>query len=442
VGAALEPLEAMQRHPLDFVSTLGFLLVLAVAGLACYRRPSWGASLLLIADPFTFSRDLWHTTITLPKAVLLGVLIALAAKRSSLRSLWWGAVRPLTFAAAALTAATALTVIPGLYIDAVARETLKSLEYALAFACCVVAWTEDPDPRPFRIALLAVVGAVSLAALAQEFSGAPSGAYIAGRVAPRIAGPLEGPNQLSGYLGLAIPVLLAYAFLQRDLSALGVAALASLTLCLTLSRTGIATTLLAVVLLLVTIGRPNARIAFAAAAGILALAFAGLAAVGALPRIVSFSQVGAPTGLATRSQLWSAALALWKSSPWLGIGAGNYELQLPSVGLEGVRTHANSLYLQALAEGGIPLFLATLWSVYASIAAFVRARSLDPVVVGVMAASTGLAIHQIFDFLVFYPKVGEFWWILLGAAGARLALTSAPSSRFEEARIPGAVSHC
>jgi hypothetical protein len=39
--------------------------------------------------------------------------------------------------------------------------------------------------------------------------------------------------------------------------------------------------------------------------------------------------------------------------------------------------------------------------------------------VAALAASIGFAIHQVFDLLVFFPKVGELWWILIALAAAR-----------------------
>jgi hypothetical protein len=34
--------------------------------------------------------------------------------------------------------------------------------------------------------------------------------------------------------------------------------------------------------------------------------------------------------------------------------------------------------------------------------------------VGVFAATATIALHQIFDYLWFFPKVGVFWCLLLG----------------------------
>ena len=93
---------------------------------------------------------------------------------------------------------------------------------------------------------------------------------------------------------------------------------------------------------------------------------------GALAADDASGEFNAPNGLATRAQLWAAAFELWKRSPWLGIGAGNFELHLQSVGLEGVRTHPNSAYMQALVEGGIPLLAAVLWTAFASVWVFAR----------------------------------------------------------------------
>jgi O-antigen ligase len=80
------------------------------------------------------------------------------------------------------------------------------------------------------------------------------------------------------------------------------------------------------------------------------------------------------------------------------------------------------LYLQSLVEGGIPLLAATLWLVYTSIGTFVRQRMESPFVVAAFAASVALALHQVVDFLTFYPKVGGEWWIVLALGAAELAV--------------------
>lgn len=412
----------IERHPLDAVSATAFLLVAVAAAVASYKRPAWGIALLILTGPFAFSHDAWRTTITLPKVVLLGVILALALRRVSIRPLWSREVGPLVVAVLVLIGANALSAIPAAYIDPVLRETAKALEYAIVFACCVLATVADPDPVPFRWALIVAVSLVSLMAMSQEFLGAPSAVYIGGHVVPRIAGPLDGPNQLAGYLGLAIPVLFAFAISTRRPLHIGACALAFLALVLTLSRAGLVSTLLAIGLLTVILRGADIRIFLLAGAGALTAVLGVLASIGGLGRIFSVADTASPTGLASRSLLWAAAIKLWTQSPWLGIGAGNFELSLPSVGLLSARTHANSLYFQALAEGGIPLLLASLGTLIVPIVTFVKSRSRDPLVLGAIAATFGLAVHQIFDFLTFYPKVGMLWWILLGVAAGRLVI--------------------
>ena len=178
----------------------------------------------------------------------------------------------------------------------------------------------------------------------------------------------RGPNQLAGYFDLAIPLLLARALAGGDRSASPALTLAALADVLTLSRSGVLAALVGCVAVLAIAGRLRLRAAtLLPAAGAIVLAVGLLATFGLLPRFLSVEEVGRENGLATRGELWRAAIALWVQHPLLGVGAGNYELELPSVGLIGVRTHANSAYLQALAEGGIPLFLATVWTAVAAV---------------------------------------------------------------------------
>src|SRR5262249_22103160 len=113
-----------------------------------------------------------------------------------------------------------------------------------------VAWSLDPDVRRLRAALVWTVIAVCALALVQEVSGAPSGIWYHGRAFPRIAGPLEGPNQLAGYLGIAIPFLAVFCR-ERPLWPVFASALAATALVLTLSRAGLAAGAIALLVVLV-----------------------------------------------------------------------------------------------------------------------------------------------------------------------------------------------
>jgi O-antigen ligase len=250
---------------------------------------------------------------------------------------------------------------------------------------------------------------------------------LGGSLIPRIAGPLEGPNQLSGFLGIGLAVIAAQALARRrPPAALESAALflGSAALLLTLSRAGLVTTLIAFALVVaVSPGSPRGRLTFAlAVAGGAALGIGLLAARGGLGLLLHFSSLAEasdPGSVGTRSQLWHAALVLWQSHPLFGIGAGNFELELARAGYPSLHTHANSLYLQALAEGGPLLLAATLGLAFVSIARFARGPFSEPFVVAAFAASVGFALHQSVDFLVFFPKIGDLWWIVLALGAVR-----------------------
>jgi O-antigen ligase len=426
----LHPWTVTLRHethvPIDLVSALIYLACAVGVGLLTRRRPALGVAALLVLAPFDFPRYVGPTTITTLKAGVAGLLVALAFSRPDLAALRTAPVRVMVTAFAVLLAAIALSALHAQHLGAVLREALKNGEYLLLFLAAIVAFATDPDDRPFWRTLEAGVALVCLSALAEYLVGAHSGIFLHGNawVFPRIAGALEGPNQLAGYFDIVLPVLVARALVHRDRILAVVLVLAAVTDLLTVSRAGILGALIGVGAVLVVL-RPPQAVAWRYVAGVaVVLAASVAAAVRAGVPSGYFSLDQAPQAadhLANRSQLWHAAIELWRTSPIVGVGAGNYELDLAEVGLSGVRTHANSLYLQSLAEGGLIGLAATIGLFAAAIVTLARSGIRRPLIVGALGATIALATHQIFDDLLFFPKVASVYWLITGVAVAEVA---------------------
>lgn len=420
---------ATPLDPVGFAVFVGLFVVAIVLGRA---RPVAAIAMLVICAPFSFARDVGQTTITLEKIALLGTLAGLGSRGEGLSALRSPAARALVVSGLLVAFATALSIAAALDRGAALREAFKAFEYVVLFATVVVAARCEIELPGIPFALGATVLAVSALALAQEWRGAPSVLEFGTQLIPRIAGPLEGPNQLAGYLGIALCLLLAIGWRVRGFPigrlALGVGIVAEV---LTISRAGFVAAGLGIAVV-ATLGRRRfetgdyltlagsvlASLAIVAFLGIGAthLSLAGLALLG---HFWSLGESHDPGAVGNRSQLWHAAIALWHAHPIFGIGAGNFEKELGLVGYPKLHTHANSLYLQALVEGGIPLFVATIALGVVSIVAFARGPHSDPYVLGALGASVGFALHQVTDLLVFYPKIGDLWWIVLALGAAR-----------------------
>lgn len=410
----------------DAVAVLGYALLFVVALAAAARAPRYAVGLLVGLAPFAFYFDVGTTTLTLSKVTLAGTLCGLLVRGISFQIFRSAPFLRLSVAAAIMALTTALSIEHAQHVEPAVRETLKACEYLLLFAVVYAAHRLDPDPRTLRIAITGTVLAVTALALFQEWHGAPSRLLIGGQTIPRIAGPLEGPNQLAGYLGIAVPLLVALAMQRPDLLTMISLAAASAALVLTFSRAGLISTIVAVSIILVVASRARVKPVLATFFGGLAAGFGGAACWGIIihsPAVFWLwgLESANPGGVGTRSQLWHAAITLWRSHPLFGIGAGNFELAIGSTGLPAIRTHANSLYLQNLAEQGLPGIAATLLLVWQSIATFVRDARASPFILGALAASVGLALHQLVDLLVFYPKVGGWWWIVMAVGAAEIA---------------------
>jgi O-antigen ligase len=415
--------------PLDPPTAALFVAAFVAVALLTARRPAYGLAALVITTPLGFAHELLGTTVTLEKAVLLGVLLGLSSYGGCAKLLH-GRAALLLGAFALLAGATALTVMTAVHPGAVARETLKVVEYAAFFLAAFLCFALDRDDRFAAGAMAVAAIVVSLSALLQEITGAPSGLYVGAAIVPRIAGLLEGPNQLAGYCEIAVAALGAWSIARRTPLLATALALAAATAVLTFSRAGwVGLAIVAAVLALC--GGPRTWRGLAPGIAGLAAGFAGAvgwAVYAHTPGLLRASLEPAfyAGGVGNRRELWEAAWRMWRASPLLGVGAGNFELLLPAYGVYGVRTHANSWYLQALAEGGVVLFAATVALVAAVLASLAgsrpleRLRSASPWVSGAFAATLALALHQTVDYLVFFPKVGEAWSLLVGIAAAAL----------------------
>ncbi|HYW53857.1 MAG TPA: O-antigen ligase family protein [Dongiaceae bacterium] len=439
----LHPWTVTLRHethvPVDLPSALVYAVCAIAVALLTRRRPALGVAALLVLAPFDFARYAGPTTITTLKAGLVGMLLALAFSRPDLAAFRTLPVRVMLAAFGATLVAIALSATHAQHLGAVVREAFKDGEYLLLFLGAVAAFATDPDDRPFWRMLEVAVTLVCLSALAEYVVGAHSGIVLHGASFPRIAGALEGPNQLAGYLDVALPVLVARALLHRDRRLVLVIVLAAVTDVLTISRSGIIGVALGVVVVLLVL-RPLGGTAwrFAGAVALVVVAGAALALRAGVPAGY-FSLDQAPQAadhLANRSQLWHAAIELWRTSPLVGVGAGNYELDLAQAGLPNVRTHANSIYLQSLAEQGVIGLLVTLATFAVTIATLGRSAVRRPLVVGALGATVALAAHQTFDDLFFFPKVATAYWLVVGVAVAEIAARRL----FERRRAAAAVS--
>ena len=403
--------------PLDLLSGVVYLALAGVVVVATRRRPADAVVALIATAPFAYYHYIGPTALTFGKVALVAAALGLLLHRPRPALFARGTPRTMLIAIVAVMGATALSILAAHDRGAALRETLKAGQYVLTFGVAALAWSLDPDRRRLRAVLLLTVAVVAVLALTQEVAGAPSGIWYHGRPYPRIAGPLEGPNQLAGYLGIVLPFVAVLALERTAWPALAVTVLAGTALVLTLSRSGLVAAFVAIGIVVAL--RPPLRRGFLVSLGASLVAAAavlfGWHVTDVGSRFISLGEVEDSGGVGTRHILWRAAWVLWREHPFLGIGAGNFELSLPAVAPAGIKTHANSWYLQSLVEGGIPLLAATFALVWASAAPLLRSLRKD-LCLAAFAASVAFALHGIFDLLVFFPKVAVTWFVVLGIA--------------------------
>ena len=121
-----------------------------------------------------------------------------------------------------------------------------------------------------------------------------------------------------------------------------------------------------------------------------------------------------------RWNYWKQSMALIKVSPLVGIGIGNFNLNLSR--------YAHNSYLQIWAEMGILGLAAFLWLAFLSLRECIKSskpvpgQKRDNLSAGIAASCTAFLIHNLIDFSFFLPEVALIWWVVLGLAASSVDL--------------------
>jgi O-antigen ligase len=440
--------QTIQRTPLGPWSALAFAGVVVAAAYLAYKRSPLSLAVLAFAVPFAAYRDIGNTTITIEKCLVFGTAVGLILSGVPMLPRSRGA-RRVFWAGCLLLAAVAISLWHAVYPMHVAREFFKQAEYLVLFWCAATLVEQTASStRALAIGVGVAACIVSTLAVSQAIiGGAPSGIWINGHPLPRVAGPLEGPNQLAGYLEALLPVLWVTPLLGgmlRPAWNYSIAA-SSAALILTQSRAGV----IVATLSYLALAKINPRLALKSLAPLLIGTVVGLLVVAgwfafwahaSLSDVENFWRFAIPQnagGVGTRSQLWPAAIALFERYPLTGNGAGNFEFLLPTVGLFNVQTQAGSLWLQTLAEQGLVGFAALVGFAFFALRETYRLSSRSPLALAAFLALASLLAHQLVDDLFFYPKAAALAWLLLGAGTTAVPQSHAAvvESRHERMRV-------
>jgi O-antigen ligase len=268
--------------------------------------------------------------------------------------------------------------------------------------------------------------------------------WIGGQPLMRAIGPFSGPPDVAQYLGVSLPLAVAFTLQRPRLRArdLALLALLLLFLVLTFSRQAWVGIFLALVVICLagsrhsSMGSPppascvSRRLGYPLAAGVLAatlVLIAGnvqregpLAAV--VDRLRSIGDRGDVSNMA-RFDTWLSALSLAEEHPVVGAGLGNYATAVGD--RRGAYSH--STYLDVLAETGpvglLGLLLLLAWAAAGAWQVACRARQpeLQAFGLGALGSVVALALIFFFDDAFYFPRAGQAFWLLLGliVAGRR-----------------------
>jgi putative inorganic carbon (hco3(-)) transporter len=405
--------------------------VLAAAGFAAlvYDRPRLGLAAVLASLPtYYFPRQLAGLSVSLPEMALLLTAAAYGARWLLHRE---AGPRPTPYDpwVALFLAAALVSLLPTEYLK-LSLRSLRTLilEPALFLYLAAALCPTLPTMRPLLAGLLVGAGATAALAIIQALASVN---IVQVEGVRRVLGLYPSPNQLALYLGYAFPFALALAIWVPNhrvwfavlAGTLGTA------LTLTFSTGGWLGAGASVMILAALLGRRALVLAIATVLGLGTVGLLVAAGLG-VERILS----GATATF--RLQIWTAAIAMLRDHPLLGIGLDNflyaYQLHymLPAAWAEPNISHPHNWILQFWLELGVAGFVA-LCGLLACFARLVLRGLKSPAVgmdrallAGALASLAGVLAHGFLDNSYFLVDLAIlFWWQLA------IAITVHPSDR-------------
>lgn len=373
--------------------SVGVLVGLFIAGLIL-RYPVLGAYALVLSVPVqkevTLPADVTFTQVLF--VLVLGVWYAWLSLQEHRRV-------QLTPIAVALFFFVATT-LPSLWNTTSYGDSLAEISRWLVTIFSYIIIINSIRDRREMVWLIGAVLAAGLSeavlGLVQAYTGFGPASFISGDLT-RAYGTIGAPNSFAGYINMSLPLaitlaayywgkwimarskahllrrgeFLTWQHLRMPLFTGAVALVLFWTLVTSLSRGAWIGLAFGVVAMVLAMGKRAAAAIWALLGGIGALV--GLALVGALPSAITdrFQQlitqiaIFDPRGivpnadnyaLVERMVHWMVAGNMFLSSPWVGVGIGNFNALFNKFGVQGwpySRGHAHNYYLNLAAEVGV-----------------------------------------------------------------------------------------
>lgn len=286
------------------------------------------------------------------------------------------------------------------------------IEQALAFGLVVLVIDDVDKLKTLGLVVLATVSAISLHALRQFTTGEITEHALQwnGSSVVRVVGYFPNPNVFAAFLVLLLPlvVVLVWRAPLPSWLALLLIALPGLALVLTFSRAALVGLLLAVGLVMT---RRRSWLPLTVAALAVTAVVNPLSTGRLLP------------GIASRVEVWVAALGIIADHPLTGVGVGNFQAAAPRY------WNAHNLYLHVAAESGVVagLLLIAVLVLALSQAGELSGRGGDAGAVGRAFSISILAFAALsmVDAPYNAAAVRTAFWLVLGLLAAALRVTPA-----------------